>query len=141
MRLPGPTESFCLFDDARAHGTAPARLYRDPVGTIVARTIGEVQPALDRLVEAADRGLHVAGYLSYEAGLALEDRLVPIGRARDAGTEPLLWFGLLFVLSVYFFPAGIVGQLRLWAERRRERKAAHSAYQTRANTGEWETPA
>jgi len=35
----------------------------------------------------------------------------------------LLWFGLLFVLSVYFFPAGIVGQLRLWAERRRERKA------------------
>lgn len=94
MRLPGPTESFCLFDDARAHGTAPARLYRDPVGTIVARTIGAVQPALDRLAEAADRGLHVAGYLSYEAGLALEDRLVPIGRARDAGTEPLLWFGL-----------------------------------------------
>ncbi|HEX5678811.1 MAG TPA: branched-chain amino acid ABC transporter permease [Alcanivorax sp.] len=35
----------------------------------------------------------------------------------------LLWFGLLFVLSVYFFPSGIVGQLRLWAERRRERKA------------------
>lgn len=31
----------------------------------------------------------------------------------------LLWFGLLFVLSVYFFPSGIVGQLRLWAERRR----------------------
>lgn len=30
----------------------------------------------------------------------------------------LLWFGLLFVLSVYFFPSGIVGQLRLWAARR-----------------------
>lgn len=27
----------------------------------------------------------------------------------------LLWFGVLFVLSVYFFPAGIVGQLRAWA--------------------------
>jgi branched-chain amino acid transport system permease protein len=27
----------------------------------------------------------------------------------------LLWFGLLFVLSVYFFPSGVVGQLRLWA--------------------------
>ncbi len=24
----------------------------------------------------------------------------------------LLWLGLLFVLSVYFFPAGIVGRLR-----------------------------
>lgn len=29
----------------------------------------------------------------------------------------LLWFGLLFVLSVYFFPRGIVGQLRAWAAR------------------------
>lgn len=29
----------------------------------------------------------------------------------------LLWFGLLFVLSVYFFPSGVVGQLRLWASR------------------------
>ena len=33
----------------------------------------------------------------------------------------LLWFGLLFVLSVYFFPSGIVGQLRLWAARRANR--------------------
>jgi branched-chain amino acid transport system permease protein len=24
----------------------------------------------------------------------------------------LLWFGILFVLSVYYFPRGIVGQLR-----------------------------
>lgn len=30
----------------------------------------------------------------------------------------LLWFGVLFVLSVYFFPTGIVGQLRDWAGRR-----------------------
>lgn len=30
----------------------------------------------------------------------------------------LLWFGLLFVLSVYFFPAGIVGQLRKKAATR-----------------------
>ncbi|SFR68482.1 amino acid/amide ABC transporter membrane protein 2, HAAT family [Marinobacter daqiaonensis] len=33
----------------------------------------------------------------------------------------LLWFGLLFVLSVYFFPAGVVGQLRIWSMRRRSR--------------------
>lgn len=33
----------------------------------------------------------------------------------------LLWFGLLFVLSVYFFPAGVVGQLRIWSLRRRNR--------------------
>jgi branched-chain amino acid transport system permease protein len=31
----------------------------------------------------------------------------------------LLWFGVLFVLSVYYFPAGIVGQLRARAARKR----------------------
>lgn len=38
----------------------------------------------------------------------------------------LLWFGLLFVLSVYFFPSGVVGQLRIWSRRRvaRNEKAA-----------------
>ena len=30
----------------------------------------------------------------------------------------LLWFGLVFVLAVYFFPTGIVGKLRERAARR-----------------------
>ena len=34
-----------------------------------------------------------------------------------------LWFGLLFVLSVYFFSAGVVGQLRIWTLRRAQRKS------------------
>jgi branched-chain amino acid transport system permease protein len=29
----------------------------------------------------------------------------------------LLWLGLLFVLSVYYFPAGVVGRLRAWGSR------------------------
>jgi len=98
MRLPGPSEAFCLFDDARAGAAsaraAHARLYRDPVGIVAAARAAEVQPALDRLAEARDAGLHVAGFLSYEAGLALEGRLAPLARRRDAGGAPLLWFGL-----------------------------------------------
>jgi branched-chain amino acid transport system permease protein len=31
----------------------------------------------------------------------------------------LLWLGLLFVLSVYYFPTGVVGRLRLRAAQRR----------------------
>ncbi|MFT8276358.1 branched-chain amino acid ABC transporter permease [Kerstersia gyiorum] len=42
----------------------------------------------------------------------------------------LLWFGVLFVLSVYFFPAGIAGQLRLRAARRRSRR-------TDSDSGSW----
>lgn len=98
MRLPGPTECFALFDDARAPRSAPARLYRDPVATIVAHRAEEVQPALDRLAEAGEAGLHAAGFLSYEAGLSFEDRLAPVAartRAEPGGAgEPLLWFGL-----------------------------------------------
>jgi branched-chain amino acid transport system permease protein len=30
----------------------------------------------------------------------------------------LLWLGILFVLSVYFFPTGIVGRLRALAMKR-----------------------
>ncbi len=95
MRLPGPSEAFVLFDDARARKPAPARLYRDPVEQIVARTAQEVQPALDRLADAREAGLHVAGYMSYEAGLVLEDRLVPLAARHATGDgPPLLWFGL-----------------------------------------------
>ncbi|MDO7834036.1 aminodeoxychorismate synthase component I [Sphingobium sp. HBC34] len=94
MRLPGPDEIFCLFDDARVRGAAPARLYRDPVAIVAAQTMAQVQPALDRLAEAREEGLHVAGYMAYEAGLALEERLAPIARRRESDGAPLLWFGL-----------------------------------------------
>lgn len=48
MRLPGPSEIFALFDDARVRGAAPARLYRDPVGIIAAHRMEEVQPEIGR---------------------------------------------------------------------------------------------
>lgn len=96
MRLPGPSEAFVLFDDARERGAAPARLYRDPVEIIAAHALEDVQPALDRIAEAAERGLHAAGYISYEAGLVLEDRLRQLASDHGgrASAMPLLWFGL-----------------------------------------------
>lgn len=79
---------FVLLDDARPGG-ADARLYRAPQRTIVAMEGREVRPALAALDEARLEGLHAAGYIAYEAGQALEPRLV----ARST-TGPLLWFGL-----------------------------------------------
>src|SRR3546814_11340068 len=95
MRLPGPTETFVLFDDARTRAPAPARLYRDPVSVIAAHRLAEVQPALDRLAEAAEAGLPAAGFIAYEAGLALEDRLHPLAERhrQDRPQTPLLCFG------------------------------------------------
>ena len=81
---------FVLLDDARATGAAAARLYRDPVGTVEARAVVEVKPALDRLRAARHRGLHAAGFMAYEAAAAFE----PVLGALPVGDAPLLWFGL-----------------------------------------------
>ncbi|CAN5472438.1 aminodeoxychorismate synthase component I [soil metagenome] len=91
MRLPDPSDPFILLDDARVMGAAAARLYRDPVEIVCAHRPHEVQPALDRLAEARDDGLHAAGYMAYEAGYALEGKTCPLVAP---GPMPLLWFGL-----------------------------------------------
>ena len=49
----------------------------------------------------------------------LDTQLLP-----DGITMPLLWLGLLFVLSVYHFPTGIVGRLRARAAARRSAPAS-----------------
>ncbi len=88
-----PAAPFVLLDDARVDDAADARLYQAPVEIVVARRAEEVGPALDRLARLSREGRHLAGTLSYEAGLALEPRLAPLLAAR-AGERPLLWFGV-----------------------------------------------
>lgn len=84
---------FILLDDARdASDAAPARLYRDPAEILEARTPEELSAVLDHVGKAKQRGLHVAGYMSYEAGMALESRLTE--RLPDNRPCPLAWFGL-----------------------------------------------
>lgn len=83
------TEPFLLFDDARPGGRA--RLYEKPIGEVRAERVGDVLPALARLQEAVRAGHHAAGFLTYEAGLALDPAL---GAEAQIGNGPLLWFGL-----------------------------------------------
>ena len=92
----GPISSeapFVLLDDARPDGAA-ARLFAGPVETVEARSHDAVAAALDRLAEAQADGLHAAGFLSYEAGFALEDKLAPLRNDPGDSETPLLWFGL-----------------------------------------------
>ncbi|HEX7753434.1 MAG TPA: aminodeoxychorismate synthase, component I, partial [Novosphingobium sp.] len=65
-------EPFILLDDARTEGASPARLYRAPVEVVVARRPGEAESALARIAALSAQGFEMAGYLAYEAGLALE---------------------------------------------------------------------
>ncbi|SIN68052.1 para-aminobenzoate synthetase / 4-amino-4-deoxychorismate lyase [Parasphingorhabdus marina DSM 22363] len=83
---------FILLDDARATHAAPPRIYRHPVEIVTASSPDELAAGLTRIAEAQGEGLHAAGYLSYEAGLAMEPKLAP--RLPDNRPCPLLWFGL-----------------------------------------------
>jgi len=78
---------FVLLDDARPGGRA--LLYSGPAEIVETRDHGEIGACLDRL-----RGRQAAGFLAYEAGLALEDKLAPLRAAPAAEAPPLLWFGL-----------------------------------------------
>ena len=80
---------FLLFDDSRK---AVARLYEQPVGEIVARDIGDIAGALERIRQAVGEGRHAAGFITYDAAYAFEQKLKPLARALPA--TPLLWFGL-----------------------------------------------
>ncbi len=77
----------------------PARLFRAPVEIIEAAHPDEVEPALDQLRSAGERGLHGAGFLAYEAGHALTPKLAPLRKAPGPGELPLLWFGLFETLE------------------------------------------
>ncbi len=82
---------FVLLDDARAQGAAPARLYTGPRDVAVAHDKDDLPSLFERLRRAQSDGHHVAGYLGYEAGYALEN--VGIA-ARQNDEQPLAWFGI-----------------------------------------------
>ena len=78
-------------------------LFLDPVRTITAHTLEEVEPALEEIAAAVEGGVHAAGWIAYEAGCAFEDVLRPLGREVGA---PLLWMGLYQEPIVYDHVAG-----------------------------------
>jgi len=88
-------QPFVLLDDARAQGAGDAQLFEDPREIFVARRPDEALAVLEA-AEAARRasGGTLAGYLAYEAGLALEERLLPLAGRRTGAGGPLVWLAL-----------------------------------------------
>ena len=91
----GQRTPFILLDDARREGGAPAHLFENPKEIFVATRGEEVADVLERS-DAARRssGGTLAGYIAYEAGLALEPKLAPLVDARGGSMGPLVWLGL-----------------------------------------------
>ncbi len=106
---------FVLLDDARDEGAADAHLFENPREVFVARHPHEVPETLARAEESRAHGGILAGYIAYEAGLALEPRLAALAEARSGAAGPLVWLGLFDaeqVIQAADVPAWLAEQAR-----------------------------
>ena len=88
-------EPFVLLDDARADGAANAHLYCQPEQIFVAYRAADVASVIAAAEQARKgTGHSLAGYIAYEAGLALEPKLAPLAHPRSGADGPLVWLGL-----------------------------------------------
>lgn len=81
---------FVLLEDRI--GAGQGLLFVDPVESVQASEASEISGAFARIEAGLARGLHAAGFLSYELGYAFESRLEGLLPAQRS--MPLLWFGL-----------------------------------------------
>ena len=110
---------FVLLDDARATSAADAHLFESPAQVFVAHRPDEVAQVLAAADAARREGGTLAGYIAYEAGLALEPKLAPLAAARTGAAGPLVWLGLFDKPQV--IPAG---EVPAWLS---ERASGHSS--------------
>ncbi|WBY17205.1 aminodeoxychorismate synthase component I [Erythrobacteraceae bacterium WH01K] len=113
-------QPFVLLDDARVDGAADAHAYSDARALFVAYRPDQVEDVLARARTAqAEGGGTLAGYIAYEAGLALEPKLQPLAASRSGAAGPLVWLGLFDRCET--MPAAAVPG---WLEARAEGTAA-----------------
>lgn len=88
---------FVLLDNSldRQEG---GHLFQDPHEIIIAHSLEDIPSAFKNISCALEQGHFVAGYMTYELGLAFEEKLTPqLGKKLEQLTNelnPLLWFGV-----------------------------------------------
>lgn len=89
----GPNEFFIVLDDSRGTAQSASYVFFAPVAVVSCRHPEHIEAALAQVQQGVDRGLHAAGWLTYELGYVLERPLQSLMPALD-GQPPLLHFGL-----------------------------------------------
>jgi para-aminobenzoate synthetase / 4-amino-4-deoxychorismate lyase len=79
---------YVLLDDARVSGALPARLYSNPVQSLMAHSNTDVPLLFEALRNAQAEGLHAAGFVSYDADTSFLPKL------ENTTRSVLAWFGL-----------------------------------------------
>ena len=88
---PGPPASAADLVVLRDEAVRRWLRFQNPAAIVCATRLADVRPALREIERAGEgRGLHAAGWISYEAAPAFDAALA----VRASGDFPLLWFGL-----------------------------------------------
>lgn len=89
-----PSGEFSVYlDNSREKGQkVAAYLFKNPVQMVLAEKSGEIEAAFKKIRQYLADGYYVAGWVSYETGLFLEEKLTP--RGRDIYAVPFLSFGV-----------------------------------------------
>lgn len=103
--------------------------FHRPQAIVQTRELSQVPSALAQVEAAVDRGLHVAGFLSYEAAPAFDEALVVQPLAPE-DAFPLLWFGLYKPADVQ-----VLSQLPGWPGERGDRALAYRLGAWQATVG------
>ncbi len=82
-------DNFSVYLDDSKTG---ALFFKDAVARIIVKEASQIQSAFDKIRKYLDDGLYVAGWISYEAGLYLEERLTKL--AQPSYAVPFLSFGV-----------------------------------------------
>lgn len=84
-------DNFLFLETKRATGQDyQSYLFTEPIEIISCNRPEEIKPSLNSIERLLKKGYFAAGFLSYEAGLALEEALRP----KADYDFPLLWFGI-----------------------------------------------
>jgi para-aminobenzoate synthetase/4-amino-4-deoxychorismate lyase len=95
-----------LLDSARPLPTQRhTLLFREPIEELTANTFAEIPELLGRL-DRLSRKHWLCGYLSYEAGYALEPRFARLRRDPQPNAFPLGWFGVFGAPHVFDHATG-----------------------------------
>lgn len=86
------------FDFSPSTGATPLCFSR-PEAEVVAYRLSEVLPALGRVAQAVQEGKWAAGYIAYEAALALDPALF----AHPSGALPLVHFGIFDSPQLFYW--------------------------------------
>jgi len=85
-------------------------VFKDPIHIIIASSIDEVLPMLEKVQAATDEGYYAAGYISYEAAPAFDSAF----QVHANPKMPLLWFGIFDSPVNESLPGREVFQLSEW---------------------------